>query len=271
MKIYSKILFILLAVVFVSSVYSQEKPLKKYMVVRSSPKFTLQFSMQYNQAALELSGAYNDDYRSDQVMDGQTFGADKGFGGTLIGKVALSDRGSWRLNITGMFNRMLTYLAGTKATIADRGHSSFSIMSFGVGLENNFTPGHRFKIYYGADVLASMIKGDYHIWVYNPGQPIYEYDVKIKNSFRVGYSLQAGTEYLLNDNFGLNVGFRFAHLNLIGKKAAENTTASEIELPDGATTGSVLYGGSKNFAFFSIMGGVNFYFGVKQKRYKIGM
>lgn len=245
--------------------------LKKYLVLRSSPSFTLQFNLNYNQSLLELSGTYNDDYQSEQVMSGETFGADKGFGANLLGKFSLNEKGTWRLTTSASYNRIMSYLFGSKDNVADQGRNSFNAMSFGVGIENNFTPTHRFKIYFGGEMLGSLINGKMHIWVDNRPNSSYEYDATIKNSFRFGYSLFAGSEYLVNDNFGLNLGFKFSHLNLIGKKAAENTTATEIELPDGSTTSPVLYGGSKNFAYLSVMAGVNFYFGIKQKRYKLGM
>jgi opacity protein-like surface antigen len=210
-------------------------------------------------------------------MDGETFGTDKGIGGNIIGKIALGDKGNWRATVSASYNLLKSYLFGSKPTLADQGESSFNAFTFGLGLEDNFTPNHNFKIYASFELTASMINGKAKMWVDNrPNEP-YTYDVKFKNSFRVGYSVGGGTEYLLNENIGLNIGVRFSHLNLIGKQAVDIKTAPiagetlEIALPDGSSKTSVLFSGDKNFAFFTIQAGICFYWGINEKRYKIGL
>ena len=98
MSICKKISFLLFFTIFFCGTltFSQKTEIKRYMVVRNSPKYTLQFNIDYNQSVLELSGAYNDDYQSRSVYDGETFGADKGYGGSVISKIVLNERGSFR-------------------------------------------------------------------------------------------------------------------------------------------------------------------------------
>ena len=77
--------FFCLIIIFLSAgvISSQEKKtyLAKYMVLRSAPSFTLEINGHYNQSIFELSGAYNDDFQSELLLSGQSFGADKGFRG----------------------------------------------------------------------------------------------------------------------------------------------------------------------------------------------
>jgi len=257
---------------------SQNTTLKKYVVIRNSPSFTLLVNLNYSQSALELAGTFNGDFRSEQFMNGETFGAGKGVGGNITGKYSLGDKGNWRALFSLSFNHIQTYLFGSKPTLADQGESSFNAFSFGLGLEDNFTPNHNFKIYAAFELIASMINGKAKMWVHIPPESYnYTYNVKFKNSFRVGYTFGGGTEYMLNENIGLNISAWFSHLNLIGKQTADitNTPAAnetiEISLPDGSSKTSALFAGDKNFAFFTIQAGVCFYWGIKEKRYKIGL
>lgn len=267
---------------FITTAFSQDNNdttknivLKKYVVIRNSPSFTLLVNLNYSQSALELAGTFNGDFRSDQFIKGETFGAGKGVGGNIVGKYSLGDKGNWRALFSVSYNRIQSYLFGSKPTLADQGQSSFNTFSFGLGLEDNFTPNHNFKIYASIELLASMISGKATMWVKHIPDP-YTYDVKFKNSFRVGYTFGGGTEYMLNENIGLNISARFSHLNLIGKQSVDiqNTPLAdetlEISLPDGSSKTSTLFAGDKNFAFFTIQAGVCFYWGINEKRYKLG-
>ena len=137
-------------------------------------------------------------------------------------------------------------------------------------MDYNFTPADRVKYFVGANILASLIGGKaalpYDITVYDP---IRYQDIKIKNAFRLGYSVFIGLEYAFEKNVGLNFGFKFTHANLLLKKTTVPTSDSETELNDDSTDPPTLYGGWKQFAYGSVFGGISFYFGVKEKRYKL--
>ena len=101
----SGILIILLFLQF--EALAQQTVTKRYMIVRSTPSYTLQIHFDYNQSVLELSGAYNDDYQSVNVDDGESFSDDKGYGGTVTSKITLNDRGSIRFTQSLTYNRIL--------------------------------------------------------------------------------------------------------------------------------------------------------------------
>ncbi len=280
MKIEKYFFCLLIILLSTGVISSQEKKtyLARYMVVRSAPAFTLEMNLHYNQSIFELSGAYNDDFNSSQVLSGETFGADKGFGGSVTGKISLSPRGRMRGVFSLGFNNIKTYLFGKKLTLADNGESKFNVFTAGIGLEHCFTPNHNFKVYVGAEITSSMISGKSHIWVQNPLGTPYEFDLKYKNSFRLGYSVSAGTEYLMSNSFGLNIGFKFNHNNAFFKQEADVTSVAgipnetyEIALPDGApvTNTQNFINGKKGFGYISIMAGAVLYFGITEKRYNI--
>ena len=202
-----KLLTVLLLFCSGSVAFSQQTVTKRYMVVRSAPKYTLQFSIDYNQSILELSGAYNDDYQSVSVYNGETFGADKGYGLSALSKINLNERGSIRFTQSFTYNRILSYTFGDKKTVADDGKANYNCFTGGLGMEYNFTPAHRFKIYMGAELNGSLINGDIKVWFENRGvgTPYNEF-YTVSNSFRMGYGLTLGSEYMINDKFGVNLG-----------------------------------------------------------------
>ena len=262
--------FILIILCFLTSgiSFGQRTEIKRYMIIRTIPLYTLQVNINYNQSVLELSGTFNDDVRSQYIYDGETFGADKGYGGTIVSKISIGEGGYFRFNQTLAFNRILSYTFGDK-DLADKGRANYNALTGSLGLEYNFTPAHRFKIYLGAEVNASMISGKTSIWIDNPGLG-YQHigDYTIKNSFRMGYGVNAGSEYTINKDMGLNFGVRFLDLNAFIKKAEGTNSDTEFQLRDEEKQG-LNFAGKKNFSFYSIFAGVNFYFGIGEKRYKL--
>lgn len=254
-----------------TGIFAQRTEIKRYMIVRNTPTYTLQFNIDYNQSVLELSGAHNDDYQSETVYDGETFGADKGYGLSAISKIILSEHGHLRFTQTLTYNRILSYTFGDKATNSDNGKANYNCFTAGLGMEYNFTPAHRFKIYLGGDLNASMLNGDIKVWFENRGIGApYNEEYKVTNSFRFGYSLTLGSEYLLNDKFGLNLAVRLMNANAFNKSAKGTNADTEFELRDGIDPNLKFAGNhKKSFSFYSLMAGVNFYFGVKEKRYKL--
>jgi hypothetical protein len=265
-----KILAICIAFLVTShQLFGQTTEIKRYMIVRSTPTYTLQFNINYNQSVLELNGTFNDDYQSTNVYSGETFGADKGFGANIISKISLNDRGSFRFTQSLSYNRLLSYTFGAKTTVADNGKANYNCFTGGLGIEYNFTPAHQFKIFFGAEMNASMINGDAKIWFENrTNPPPTDSSYKIKNSFRMGYGLMIGSEYLINNNFGLNIGARLINANAFLKQAEGQNSDTEFSLRDAADP-NLKFAGKKSFSFYSIIAGINFYFGVKEKRYKL--
>jgi len=259
-----KVILILLLSLFSNRLTAQTD---KYIVIKSAPSYTLQFNINYNQSALELSGAYNDDNQSINTYNGSSFGADKGYGAGLISKISLHKSGNLRFTQSISYNRLLTYTFGDKENIADRGKSEYNCFTGGLGLECNFTPTKKFKIYVGSELNISLINGNVTVW-FNPALSDTTY--KILNSLRGGFGLSIGGEYLLSDNFGLHLGARFINANFIGKKSEGSNSDMEFKLRDAADP-NLKFAGDKNksFSFYNILLGINFYFGVETKKYKI--
>ena len=279
MNKFTKVWFLIGILIISTHLYPQT--LKKVLIIHSSPSFTLQVNGNYNQGMGQLAGTYNADFQSDQFVLGRNFGATKGYGFDVISKIKLDEIGHFRFLTSFFYNRMGSYLFGNKTTIADKGFSKFNVFSFGFGIENNFTPNHKVKVYVGFQPLFSMINGNVTLSAYqynSVGELTYlktvngadsTYSVHIKNGFRIGAVLTGGMEYMLNESFGLNIGFNFIDANLLLKSAKDSGDPANINLIDDESSSLTQYAGKKNFVILNLTAGISFYWGNPEKRYII--
>lgn len=262
-------IFILLSVCLITSaLFSQTQKIRKILVVHSSPSFTLQINGDFNEGMGQLGGTYNADFQSDQFIQGKSFGATKGFGLNAIGKLKLDNIGHWRFIFSSFYNRMTSYMfVKFKPEMGDKGHSAFNVISFGAGIENNFTPNHKLKVYLGLQPMFSIINGKANL--YDPifAPPPYYYDVNIKTGFRIGAAVTGGLEYVVSENIGLNLGFNLLDANLLLKNSNYTGDPYNINLMDGASDTPSKYSGSKNIVILNFSAGVSFYWGIGEKRY----
>ena len=66
----------------------------------------------------------------------------------------------------------------------------------------------------------------------------------------------------------MNFGYKLTHANIIGKDSKASSSPNETYLNDNkVTTGQMIpYAGWKQFLYSSLYAGVNFYFGMKNKK-----
>lgn len=234
------------------------------MMIRTAPKFTIEFSGYYSFGIYELSANDNGDFAGEEFIKGKNFGVRHGIGGDFMLKYPLDERGHLRLFASGMF----TYFNSEFSKIArdenPTSYMSYKVYSGIIGIENNFTPNHTFKTLAGIGFIASVISGKGNLPINNVNT-----DITIKPAFRLGIQLFSGVEYLLSDRLGLNAGFKFNHANLWLKDSKVDDNTSEIYLNDKRVYPKIPYSGWKQFAWGSFYMGVNVYFGIQQKIYSI--
>ena len=236
--------------------------------VRTVPKFILHFNGGLNTGAMELT-SHNGGFSRDNFIIGRSFGARNGFGFSLVGKLPLNKKGNFWLDIITGFDR---FQSDIFAKNTEEGKVSYNSINGGVGLEYNITPSHKVKYYFGANPLISLISGKAEI--INPDNN--RVDIKIKNSLRIGYQAFLGIEYAFEKNFGVNIGIKFTHANLLMKKTelpeqdeTLATPTTTVGLNDDASFDPIEFAGWKQFAYFNLNAGFSYFFGVKEKRYKL--
>ncbi len=238
----------------------------KIVTVRSVPKFILQLSGFYNSGSLELQG-HNGGFSKNDFLTGKNFGARNGFGTGLTGKLPLHRQGHIWLDFSAGFNRFQSNL------IADNtkdGKVYYNVFSGGTGIDYIFTPADRVKYFLGVNAVGSFISGNAELYFeknskYDKSKKV----IEIESSFRIGYILYFGFEYAFVKNFGMNIGFKFTHANLFLKQSDQVTDTTHTNINDGSSDPPVLYGGWKQFAYSSVFAGVSYYFGVKEKSYRL--
>lgn len=237
--------------------------LKPQYKIQTPPKFTLQLSGGLNLGMAELSSNFQNIFDSAQFSQGLNFGVKNGYGVSLIGKIPLHKKGNVRLNVSGNFNRFLSSFLAEKSKFGD---VSYNVFAFGAGIENSFNPSFRLKPYIAAEITANIIKGKANIVSPATGNTR---TVTIKNSFRIGYIVYGGLEYMFNNKVGVNFGIKLNNSNQVLKQTKESDNPDEVPLRDKKDdTGEIEFGGFKNFIFTQFYIGFNAYFGVKDIIYK---
>jgi len=233
------------------------------ITVRTVPKFILQVNASYLAGSMELSG-HNGGFSVSDFESGKSFCARNGFGFNLTGMLPLHKKGYFWLDITAHYNRFVSNLI---ANNAQDGKAYYNVFGGGLGIDYMFTPAHKVKYYVGANALFSAIGGQ--ATIYFPDAADSALIVKINSGFRIGYSVYSGLEYAFDKNFGINMGMKFSHLNLMLKKTTTVTNSSTTDLNDNSLNTFQLYSGWKQFAYFSVFFGFSYYFDVKEVRYKL--
>lgn len=237
--------------------------LKPQYKIQTSPKFTLQLSGGLNLGMAELSSSFQNVFDSLQFSQGLNFGVKNGYGVSLIGKIPLHKKGNVRLNVSGNFNRFTSSFLAEKSNYGDVGYNVFA---FGAGIENSFNPSFRLKPYIAAEITANFINGKANIKNSTTGNIR---EVTFKNSFRIGYVIYGGLEYMFTNQAGFNFGIKLNNSNQVLKSTKESDNPDEVPIRDKKDdTGLIEFGGFKNFIFTQFYLGFNVYFGVKDIIYK---
>jgi hypothetical protein len=146
------------------------------------------------------------------------------------------------------------------------GRVSYNVYAIGAGIENSFNPSLRLKPYLAAEIQADIIQGKANI---QSSTTSHQRNITIKPSFRLGYAIYSGFEYMFNNKVGMNFGVKLTNANLLFKQTKTSSNPDEVPLRDKKDdTASIEFGGYKNFIYTSFYLGINVYFGVKNIIYQ---
>jgi hypothetical protein len=270
MRKYIRIKFFAFAVLFLPSVLMSQNSIdtsyisiapvtiQRLVVNGRAPIVTLQLSGFYDIGLAELAANDNTSFSKANFVKGRDFGTRYGWGVGLTGKISLNKEGYVRLLVSAIFNEFQSsFIVGE----SPGGKVAYNVFSGGLGIENNFTPDRKLKYYAGFEIVPSLINGSANLKTDTA-----DFDLTIKNAFRLGLSAHIGFEYAFTNNFGMNFGMKFTHANLLLKESKTSSDPAKTYLNDASTNSNILYAGSKQFFYTSFFTGFNFYFGAKNKR-----
>jgi opacity protein-like surface antigen len=253
------------------TVVTKKTKIMKLVTVRNRPSFILHLDGGYSTGAMELSSP-NGGFNKQDLISGKNYAARNGFSFNLIGKIPLDKQGKFWIDISTGFDRFKSNLATEND---EEGEIAYNNINGGVGVEYNFTATHKVKYFIGTTMLLSSISGSGRLAISQDNNVI---DVDIKGGMRLGYNVFVGLEYAVSNKFGLNLGFKFTHANLLlknseaGVQFEEGASVYETELNDDAVPqmeDPILFAGWKQFAYFTGSAGISYFFGVKDRRYKL--
>lgn len=222
------------------------------------PKFSLQLSAYYDNGLMDLAADDNASFNKNDFIKGRNFGTRHGFGFSLTGKLALHKEGNIRLIVSAIYNRLQSNFV---ISSSPQGKVGYNVFSGGIGLEDNFTPDRPFKPYISFEIVPSIIGGSAVLSTDSS-----DFNLTIKNSFRLGLSADFGFEYALSNNIGFNLGIKITHANLFFKESKASANPNETYLNDVLVNPQIPYAGWKQFFFGSIYTGINIYFGMKNRK-----
>lgn len=267
-RVIRQISFIIL-ILFSLKLSAQETIVKKIMLVNSAPSFIINVSGIYSVSMLELGGVYNSDFQSDLVKKGESFGTRGGYGVSVSSKIRLHKTSRLWFTQSLSYNNIKSYILSQSKTNSDNGKADYKCFTGSLGAEYNFLPNYSIKIFTGAEVNASLISGSMDVWNQIPGDPYNTDSYKILPSFRIGFALTAGTNYMLSRSIGVNFTVKYNCLNALLRSAEGNNSDKEFRLRDGNSSNGLLFSGNKQFSFFSVSAGLSLYFGIAQKKYRL--
>ncbi len=234
------------------------KSVQRLLIPGKAPVVTIQLSGFYNIGLTDLAANDNTNFSKQDFVNGKDYGTRYGYGVGLTGKIALHKRGNVRLIVSGFFNRFESNFVISKTP---EGKVGYNVFTGGLGLENNFTPDRKFKYYIGFEIIGSMINGKAELRTDST-----DFNLTIKNSFRIGVSANFGFEYAFTNSFGMNLGIKLTHANILLRESKASSNPAETYLNDEKTTTPIPYAGWKQFFYTSFYSGFNFYFGMKNKK-----
>jgi len=225
-----------------------------------APRVTLSLNFYYDIGHLDLAGNENTVFRKNDFINGSSYGTRYGYGASLTGKFALHKEGNVRLNVTADYQRFMSNFVISESP---EGKVHYNVFGGGLGIENNFNPNKRIKPYVGADFIVRIINGGATLQTDTT-----DFVLKIKNSVRFGVAFNLGFEYAFSNTFGINIGYKLTYANLIGKQTKTSSNPNETYLNDDKviTSEFIPFAGWKQFLYSSFSAGINFYFGMKNKK-----
>lgn len=241
-----------------SYLFVASQRIQQMVVPGKAPRFTLQVSAFYNNGLMDLAANDNTSFSKSDFVNGGNFGTRYGYGFMLAGKISLHKRGNARLIVAAYYNRLQSDFVITASPEGKVGYNAFS---GGLGIENCFTPDRKFKPYIGAEIVATLINGSATLATDSA-----DFNLNIKNAFRLGFNMTFGFEYAFTNNFGVNLGMKFSHLNILLKDSKESGDPANVNLNDKFIEPRIPYSGWKQFFYSSFYTGFNFYFEMKNKK-----
>jgi hypothetical protein len=180
----------------------------------------------------------------------QDLGMQQGYGFMVQGKVAFGKKRKFRM--TGNLGYNLFY----NTYESKRNRTMWNIMNLGTGVEYNFGPKQRERLFVGYELNYSLIFGGWQHDITYPDNSVSNVYTKFEPANRLGMALTAGMEFRLSKKTDLTVALRGVWSNALFKQNNETNKPFYSSLNDAKSNNGIILDGNKEIIFIQLVTGI---------------
>lgn len=255
MKKFSLFLILVLFFAGSNSIFAQQNKIK---ISRKAPKISISFlggfSYVLSKANGDASGfkaVYNSNLSGGNIFTANDLGMQQGYGALVTGKYALGKKR--KLRVTGSLGYNLFY----NKFDSKRNRTMWNIFNIGPGIEYNFDPKQKERLYVGYELNYSLMFGAWQSDIVYPDGFKSNIYTKFKPSSRLGMAITAGMEFRVTRKMNMVVALRGVWSNLFPKNNYESSQAYETYMNDSGNSNNIQLSGRKDILFMQIVTGIS--------------
>lgn len=228
---------------------------KKKSSLSKVPRFSLSFTGGFNYVLSRANGdgsGFNAVYSNNggSAFTANDLGMQQGYGLMAAGKYALGKKKKFRVTGNLGYNMFYnTYDSKNNRTI-------WNIVNLGSGIEYNFSPKQKERLFAGIELNYSIIFGAWQSDITYPDNSVSNIYTKFKPANRIGGAVTAGMEFRLSKKMDLVVAIRGVWSNIFPKNNYESADAYNIYINDSGNKNGIELNGSKDIIFLQIVTGI---------------
>lgn len=255
MKNLRVIIIVILVMGMHGGAFSQnQNPVKKFSS-RKAPKISISFLGGFNYVFSRANGDGSGfkasyDPAGGNVFVAENLGMQQGYGVMTIGKFAVDKKR--KLRVTGNLGYSLFY----NTFDTKRNRTIWNIINIGSGIEYNFSPKQKEKLFVGCEANYSILFGAWQSDITYPDNSVSNIYTKFKPASRFGVAVTTGMEIKINRKIDLVFALRGVWSNIFPKQNYESTEPYLTYINDSQNKNGIELKGSKDIVFMQILTGI---------------
>lgn len=225
---------------------------KKYK--KRVPKVTLSFLGGFNYVLSSANGdasGFKANYVSNTTtFTGSDLGMQQGYGAMVLGRFTVNKKKT--LRVTGNIGYSLFYNKfDTKLN-----RTLWNVFNIGPGIEYNFTPREKQRLFVGAELNYSLMFGAWQSNITYPDGYVSNIYTKFKPASRFGAAITTGMEFQLSKKLDLVVALRGVWSNIFPKQNYTSAEAYSTYMNDSGDKNGIVLNGKKDVLFLQLVTGL---------------
>jgi opacity protein-like surface antigen len=144
-----------------------------------------------------------------------------------------------------------------------KNRTKWNIFNLGAGMEYNFTPKQKERIYTGLEINYNFMFGAWQSDIKYPDNFVSNIYTKFRPANRLGLTALAGMEFRLSKKMDLNVGIKGVWVNAFPKRNFYVEDGYETYVNDSKSYDGIEFQSSKQVMYFQVVTGITLPLGFK--------